>query len=67
MAICYRNMTFCREETCGRFGGDCTRSLTSEVRQAAALWWSDAEGNEEAPVAVFGSRPDCYIKNEIIK
>jgi len=63
--IFYQNRTFCREETCARFGdqeGDCNRSLTKKIKQEAALWWSDATGNEECPISVYSSRPDCYIK-----
>ena len=66
--ISYKDMTFCRESKCARFGdedGDCPRSLTKKVRQNAALWWGDFKGNEEAPIAVWSSRPDCFIQKEV--
>ena len=73
MAICYRDRTFCMEDTCARFGtatdenGKCDRSLTPAVQQSAAKWWSDSVGNEEAPISVFSGRPDCYMTIEVEK
>ena len=63
--ICYKDKTFCSEETCAEFGdgeGKCSRSFTTATKDAAIMWW----GSEEAPVSMFGERPDCYkeVKNE---
>lgn len=52
--ICYRDMTFCKEETCKNFGKDCSRSLTQEVRDKAEEWMKNP------PFCVFINRPDCY-------
>jgi hypothetical protein len=62
--ICYRDMTFCRESSCAKFGdgdNDCHRSLTVAVEHMAEHWWNGTkEERTEAPVAVFVERPDCY-------
>ncbi len=60
--ISYRDMTFCKEETCDKFGDgkdDCFRSLTPIVREEANKWWG-GRGREEAPIAQFMSKPECY-------
>ena len=46
--IGFRDMTFCRGDGCSKFG-ECPRSLTSEVKAKAAIWW----GSEGAPIAEF--------------
>ncbi len=55
--IHFRDMTFCREETCARFG-PCPRSLTEEVIADGIAWW----GGEDFPIAMFARRPKCYEK-----
>jgi len=71
MATCYKNTTYCREDSCARFGeatdenGKCDRSLTKSVKQAATLWWMDKEGNENAPISVYSSRPSCFMTVEV--
>lgn len=52
----YRDMTFCAESTCAKFGKGCFRSYTDEVRQRAVKWW----GSEDAPVSFFSEKPECY-------
>lgn len=70
--IGYRDMTFCREFLCARFGAGadkCPRSLTGEVQRKAELWWG--RGNRRkgkgAPIAVFAEQPDCYQEQEDVK
>ena len=61
--MCYRDMTFCTEETCKKFGdgeNDCGRSLTKKVKKAAAGWW----GQGDAPIAMFIDKPDCYQEKD---
>lgn len=69
--ICYRDRTFCSEETCDRFGDgneDCFRSLTLAIEHTASHWWNSNRTSvqiknnswEDAPIAVFAERPDCY-------
>ena len=68
--ICYKDMTFCTEETCNNFGdGKCHRSLTEKVSQDAARWWGgenlDMDRMVVPPIAIFMDRPDCYeVKKE---
>lgn len=56
--IHYKDMTFCREEGCKKFGVDCFRSFTKDVSKAADAWWGEGEG--EAPVCLFYGKPDCF-------
>lgn len=62
--ICFRDMTFCRESTCSKFGDgndDCPRSLTLAVEHLASHWWNRGSTKDEAaPICVFTERPDCY-------
>jgi len=60
MAMHYKNTQFCRENTCARFATQCEKALTNKIKQEAVLWWMDFMGNEDAPVAVLTSRPQCY-------
>ena len=66
--ICYRDMTFCRESTCAKFGDgddDCPRSLTPAVEHMAAHWWNrGVEGEKEAPIFVFIEEATCYEVKE---
>jgi len=60
--LCYRDMTFCQEKTCGEFGDGekkCPRSLTTKVLEAADKWWENQEGGP--PIAIFTNRPDCFV------
>jgi len=59
--ICYRDMTFCPFNGCKRFGVDCHRSLTEDVRREANEWWG-VDG--EAPIAQFVDKPDCYEEKD---
>ena len=54
--IHYKDMTFCKDQTCARFGVDCHRAFTDDHAQAAKRLW----GSDDAPVAFFGERVDCY-------
>ena len=55
--LCYRDMTFCTEDTCARWD-TCPRSLTTEVRDAARQWW----GGDGAPICAFVGAPKCYVQ-----
>lgn len=60
--MCYRDMTFCTNEKCAKFGygiGKCGRSLTPTVQKAADDWWGKGEG--EAPIAISDFRNTCYV------
>lgn len=54
--ISFRDMTFCDFYMECKKGDVCPRSLTPEVREAAAKWW----GKDEAPIARFASNPSCF-------
>jgi hypothetical protein len=56
-SVSYKDITFCQESTCARFGKNCSRSLTPEMEDAAKRWW----GSDDAPISVFTGRPDCYV------
>jgi len=65
--MCYRDMTFCTESTCAKFGDgndDCQRSLTLAVEHLASHWWHNGkwkEGEDSyAPIMVFLDRQECY-------
>ena len=57
--ICYRDMTFCPYYEGCKNAHDCNRALTPEVREAARKWW----GSDEAPIAVFTDKPNCWESN----
>lgn len=57
--LCYKDKTFCENEDCRHFG-PCPRSLTDDVLCEAVDWW----GGDDAPVAVFVGRPDCFEPKE---
>lgn len=54
--ICYKDKTWCRHYDGCKHRDECHRPLTDEVIKAAEEWW----GNEDAPIAVFVERPECY-------
>jgi hypothetical protein len=56
--LCYRDMTFCTEDTCARWD-TCPRSLTPEVRDAARQWW----GGDGAPICAFVGAPKCFARH----
>jgi len=63
--ICYRDMTFCREKTCAKFGDgndDCPRSLTLAVEHMAWHWWNRGNNklDDSPPICMFTEQPDCY-------
>ncbi len=63
--LCYRDMTFCTEETCKKFGDkfdDCVRSLTQHQKNMATKWWGADNG--PAPICMFTERPICYEEKE---
>jgi len=49
--ICYRDMTFCQNKDCAKFGKDCFRSLTDQVLKDAKKWWGKSSGNP--PICCF--------------
>ncbi len=62
--LSFKDMTFCKETTCSKFGDDnddCPRSLTLAVEHLACHWWDKGNKKDEsAPICVFTERPDCY-------
>jgi hypothetical protein len=62
-SVSYKDITFCQESSCAKFGKGCPRSFTPEVEDAAKRWW----GSDEAPISVFTGRPDCYEEGEICR
>lgn len=54
--IHYRDMTFCTQTGCKRFGVDCRWSYTEQVQQRAVKWW----GNDNAPVAL-SAFTQCFV------
>lgn len=56
LSMTYKDMTFCTEETCAKFGTTCHRSLTPKVQADADRWF----GEPGAPICIFGERPSCY-------
>lgn len=59
--LSYKDMTFCREESCAFFDEfSCTRALTTGRKKAAAVWW----GSNDAPISVFTETPDCFTAKE---
>ena len=54
--MCYKDMTFCPFYEDCRDAIECTRPLTPKIRDDAKRWW----GNENAPIAVFAEKPDCF-------
>ena len=52
----YKDMTFCPFwEKCKK-GLTCPRALTALVKADAEAWW----GNDEAPIAQFMDKPECF-------
>ena len=60
--ICYKDKTFCTRSDCARFGKDCDRSLTEEVKRRAEEWW----GKPGAPICTYGVdvKPDCFVTKQ---
>ena len=51
--ICYKDMTFCKESKCKKFGeGKCFRSLTPKVMKNAE--------KIGLGISMFAERPDCF-------
>ena len=50
--ICYKDMTFCRFDSCKNFGDNCHRSLTKEIIAAAE--------KHGLPTSQYMDKPDCY-------
>jgi len=57
--MCYKDMTFCREDTCKHFNNGCERSYTKDVDAAAKRWWK----NDNPPVCFYTEQPNCYEQN----
>jgi len=65
--ICYRDMTFCTESTCAKFGDgndDCPRSLTLAVEHMAYHWWNNGDNTKTdgPPICQFIERPECFVR-----
>jgi len=54
--MCYRDRTYCQFWGDCKNGGECSRALTSEVKQDAIKWW----GNNDAPIATYVDKPKCF-------
>jgi len=54
--MCFRDKTFCNFETCARFGVDCDRAFTKQLRKESVEWW----GGEGAPVCFYSEQPHCF-------
>lgn len=56
--ICYKDKIFCPEfihrDCVNR--DTCDRVLTQEIKDGAIQWW----GNDNAPICIFSSKPDCF-------
>lgn len=50
--ICYKDMTFCDYYEDCKYGGECKRASTKEVRE-------DAE-KKELPLSIFKEQPECF-------
>ncbi len=59
--ICYRDQTFCTEETCKHFENGCINALTKAVQKSAHKWW----GSKDAPICVWAEKPKCYEEESI--
>lgn len=57
----YRDMTFCTEQSCSKWGAACPRSLTEDVRAKARAW-----GGERPPITQFKSPKElpCYREKD---
>jgi len=52
MALCYKDMTFCRFHSRCKAGDYCTRSLTDQVQKDAQAFGM--------PIAQFAEKPNCF-------
>jgi len=57
--MCYRDMTFCKEDTC-RKREDCFRYFSKEVREEAERWW----GGSDVPVCYYIETPPCFEREQ---
>ena len=58
--MCFRDMTFCKFEDCGKWN-DCHWAFTAEIKKAAGDWWERGGGKaEDAPVCFYVDCPICY-------
>ncbi len=67
--ICFRDITFCTEKTCSKFGDgndDCFRSLTLAQEHMAYHWWNNGDNTktDSPPICQFADRPDCYVERK---
>ena len=60
--FCYRDMTFCTENTCANFTEEkCYRALTEQRLATAKAWWKEyVHGEGEVPICTFAERPECF-------
>lgn len=56
--ICYKDRTWCQESTCLKFGVDCDRALTEDVKKA---------NTTNLPYSIWTERPSCYQSKAEIK
>lgn len=58
--LCYKDRTFCRFYIDCKYGKQCERALTIDIKTAARKWW----GKDNAPISQFLDRPDCWKENK---
>ncbi len=56
--ICYKDRIWCPYYLLCKNGHTCDRALTPQVQKEAEKWW----GGENAPIDMYGSFPDCFIR-----
>jgi hypothetical protein len=52
--MCYHDKSFCKDKDCKKFN-ECKDAFT-DYHKAAAIRWM----GEDAPVAFYGNRLDCF-------
>ena len=55
--IGYKDTTFCPFWADCANGPSCPRALTDAVKAGAVAWW----GGPDAPIAMYGSEPRCFV------
>ncbi|GAG05049.1 unnamed protein product [marine sediment metagenome] len=53
--MCYKDRTFCPFTECTD-SDKCRVALTQQVKADAARWW----GSDDAPIATYLEKPECY-------
>lgn len=61
----YKNKTYCTYNLCAKWK-KCREALTQKISISILHWWKGRKNkpNGGAPVYIYSSRPDCYVKKE---